>query len=488
MGFKRIVLSLLMIAVFAGLPGQVMASEIAEPETAKNIIPSPNNRFGIHLNEPDSDIEDAKKLVNTNGDWGWVVMVIRANDRNKEKWQRIFNKLREDHLIPVVRIAGRPNSAGFWERPSDNDAKDWADFLDSLIWPIKTRFVTIYNEPNHANEWGGSVDPVDYARRFVEQAKSLKEKSPDFFILNGAIDAAPPNEMPNYASFEYFVSEAVKNNSEFLKYIDGWASHSYPNPDFAASERNEGRATIKSYVYEKKYLESLGKKIDYVFVTETGWKHSDGINSQEARISSEEAARRYKIAFEEVWTEDYLVMVAPFIINYPAEPFDSFSFLNPKVLGEKTEKYLPNFNAIKDLPKTAGRVFQETKAKLTDINLKSFYKHNSEFSIKVTLKNTGQSIWGDGAEVAPRVTGAEQIRNFSIKKLGNGDSVNSTELEEWVVEGRLPEIGSVAVTLSFTPVDQNQNELDKKVNVPIYVASDWEYIYLRARDILSAVL
>lgn len=468
------------------MPANALGAELVEPNNFRTIIPSPNNRFGIHLNEPETDIEDAKKLVNANGDWGWVVMVIRSNDRNNEKWQKIFNRLREDHLIPVVRIAGKPNSAGYWERPSDDDAKIWADFLDSLIWPIKTRFVTIYNEPNHATEWGGQVDPVDYANRFVEQAKALKEKSSDFFILNGAIDSATPNEMPSYASFEYFMSEAAGNNSEFLKYIDGWASHSYPNPDFSAPVTATGKASVKSYVYEKKFVESLGAKIEYVFVTETGWKHSEGVDVDKNRISVTEAADRYKTAFETVWTEDYLVMVAPFIINYPDKPFDNFSFVNPKVLGERTGKYLPNFEVIRDLPKKIGKVFQETKAKFVSIKLKSFYKKGSDFEALVTFKNIGQSLWGDNSSVTPKISGSEQVTNLTIEKTPSADKTNVNESDTWKIKGTLPQKG--VFTLSFVPIDQNQNQLSTPARMPIYVADDWEYIYLSARDILSRIL
>ena len=483
---KLKILIFIILAINLVLPVSVLRAETVEPNTRQTVIPSPNNRFGIHLNEPESDIEHAKLLVNSNGDWGWVVMVIRSNDRDKEKWQRIFNKLREDHLIPVVRIAGKPNAAGYWERPTNEDAKTWADFLDSLIWPIKTRFVTLYNEPNHSGEWGGEVDPVDYANRFVEQAKLLKEKSNDFFILNGAIDAAPPDEMPKFASFEYFVSQAVAGNSEFLQYIDGWASHSYPNPDFAAPVTNTGKASVKSYVYEKTLVESLGKKIDYVFVTETGWKHSEGVNVDGNRISAEEVAGRYKTAYQTVWTEDYLVMVAPFIIDYPDKPFDNFSFLNPKVLGERTEKYLPNFEIIRNLPKNVGKAFQETKAKFENIGLKNFYRKGSNFEASVTFKNIGQSLWGDNVEVTPRITGTENITDLRVEKITNSELINVNENETWKISGNLAEKG--VITLGFTPIDQNQNSLSKPVNMPIYVSDGWEYVYLSARDILSGIL
>ncbi len=41
-----------------------------------------NNRFGIHILNP-SEVEKAAELVNSSGgDWGYVTIPIRANDRD----------------------------------------------------------------------------------------------------------------------------------------------------------------------------------------------------------------------------------------------------------------------------------------------------------------------------------------------------------------------------------------------------------------------
>ena len=62
---------------------------------------SPNNKFGISLAQPNIDqFSQVKELVNSNGgDWGYVTLIIEEKDRNKEKWQAIFDKLRRLHLI-----------------------------------------------------------------------------------------------------------------------------------------------------------------------------------------------------------------------------------------------------------------------------------------------------------------------------------------------------------------------------------------------------
>src|SRR5450830_1826720 len=69
-----------------------------------------NNKFGIHLAQPSIDeFSKVKELVNLNGgDWGYVTLVIQENDRDKGKWQDIFNHLRQDHLIPIIRLATTP--------------------------------------------------------------------------------------------------------------------------------------------------------------------------------------------------------------------------------------------------------------------------------------------------------------------------------------------------------------------------------------------
>src|SRR4030042_3931685 len=136
-----------------------------------------NNKFGIHiLNE--SDQEDASRLVNSSGgDWGYMTIVIREDERDTAKWQRIFDKARRLHLIPIIRLATTQNGEN-WTKPDPNDITSWINFLDSLNWVIKNRYIVIGNEPNHATEWGGEVDPIGYGEYFSNLSKSLKVSNP----------------------------------------------------------------------------------------------------------------------------------------------------------------------------------------------------------------------------------------------------------------------------------------------------------------------
>src|SRR3972149_4839770 len=137
----------------------------------------PNNKFGIHLAVPQQeDIQKAAELVNSSGGkWGYVTLVIEEKDRDKGKWQEIFNQLRKLHLIPIVRLATSPQG-DVWKRPVEEEADGWASFLNSLIWPVKDQYVMLFNEPNHAAEWGGAVDADNYAKVSEAFAAKLKEK------------------------------------------------------------------------------------------------------------------------------------------------------------------------------------------------------------------------------------------------------------------------------------------------------------------------
>src|SRR3989344_8206089 len=152
----------------------------------------PNNRFGIHILEPE-DLPAAARLVNGNGgDWGYVTLVIRQNDLNREKWQAVFDEMRRRHLIPIVRLATVAEKS-YWVKPRIADVNRWVEWLNSLNWVIQNRYVILFNEPNQAKEWGNEINPREYALIAQEFHNQLKAVSADFFILPAGLDTAAPN-------------------------------------------------------------------------------------------------------------------------------------------------------------------------------------------------------------------------------------------------------------------------------------------------------
>lgn len=340
-----------------------------------------NNKFGIHLAvASEEDLIDAAALVNSSGGkWGYVTLVIQENDRDLNKWQNVFDKMRELKLIPIVRIATLPQEGGFWRRPTVEDASGWVDFLNSLNWVVKDRYVILFNEPNHASEWGGEVDAKNYGEIAFEFAKKLKERNPDFFIMLAGLDAAAPHQLPKYEDEENFLREIVTSYSSLFTVVDGLSSHSYPNYGFIASPYKTGRNSIKNYLWELSVLKKLGVKKNLpVFITETGWNG----------VSERQRAKNFKIAFEEVWLPDGKIMaVTPFVLNYQDKPFEGFSW---RKKGAKA--FYQQYETVQGITKLAGDPKQDHTLKVSSlIPSKLTWKSTYQFSIK--LRNEGQSIW-----------------------------------------------------------------------------------------------
>lgn len=327
---KRAILFLFFL-VLAIWPSRVLAIE--DPTAL------PNNKFGIHILFP-SELETAAKLVNSNsGDWGYVTIPIQSTDRNLEKWQKFMDECRRLHIIPIVRIATYPQS-NFWTRPTIFDHLDFANFLGSLTWPVQNRYVIVYNEPNSNLEWGGSVDASHYAQELFYTIDAFKRVSSDFFIISAGLDSHAPNSGDSYKNSYAFLREMNRAVPGIFSRIDGFASHSYPNRDFTASPMQEVGGGVSAYRDEMQFLAQYGRNRIPIFITETGWRHNV--------VSEETAAQFYQYTFENIWKEDTLIAITPFLLNGNASVFSGFSLMKEDGTPSKI------FETIALLPKMKG--------------------------------------------------------------------------------------------------------------------------------------
>ena len=340
----------------------------------------PNNKFGIHLAQPNIDeFSKVKELVNSSdGDWGYVTLVVQENDRDKNKWQDIFNHLRRDHLIPIIRLATIPVGEN-WRRPEAKDAQSWVDFLDSLNWVVKNRYIILFNEPNHGREWGGEVDAKNYAEVAAEFAKKLKEKNKDYFIMLAGFDASAPSWMPDLEDEEKFLRGISNFKFQISNYIDGWSSHSYPNPGFSGSPYATGRGTVRTYEWELELLGELGVNKELpVFITETGWKRGD----------ERTVADNFQTAFDQIWGPDGRVMaVTPFVLDYQGSPFLEFSWKK-----YQSSDFYQQYYYVQSMPKIKGEPEQIEKGWIT-FRFPTDLVVRSTYHFKVKLENQGQAVW-----------------------------------------------------------------------------------------------
>lgn len=445
-----------------------------------NPLSVPNNRFGIHLiSTVDDEASLAASLVNSSGgDWGYVTVLIESKGRDKTHWQNFFSSLRRRHLIPLVRIATQPEG-NYWKRPYEGEAQTWADFLDSLNWPTKNRYVIIYNEPNQGNEWGNSVDAASYAKELDQMISALKAKSQDFFVLNAGFDASAPQKPPSYEDEVTFLRQMNQTVPGIFNRLDGWVSHSYPNPGYVGSPSDSGRGTVRTYQWELGALQSMGVSKNLpVFITETGWKHAEGINFDPSLPTSDKVGQFLQAAFASAWNNRQVVAVTPFLLNYQDPPFDHFSFeklnLNThpnQVLGVSTSPFYPQYQAMSQIGKVLGQPVQENQADLVKGEIYSTLVGGETYNINLTFKNTGQSIWGERGQI--KLVAAVSSNQLTIEPVQLDQSLRIEPGQEatWQIRLKAPDSGSYQIGLQLyqngQAFDSQPAIFNTKVEAPV---------------------
>ncbi len=328
---KKIVVSL--IALFLSLSFSKPAVAVVDP------LASDNNKVGVHILHTD-ELEQAAKLVNgKNGKWGYVTVPIETTDRNREKWNKFMDKADKKKVIPIIRIATLVKEV-HWEEPESLDLIAFANFLNDLNWPTKNRYVIVFNEVNRNDEFGGMVNPGRYADILVNTSRIFKNRNEEFFILPAGLDLASVNRN-GAMEWRNFWKQAYNHNPKVFEVIDGWTSHSYPNPGFIGSPRDKGVMSISGFKYELDFVSNYTDKKMPVFITETGWDQD--------RIEEEKVASYFDYAFDNVWSDVRVAAVTPFLLSAGDGPFEKFSLLDKsaqptepyKVINNKTSKGSP---------------------------------------------------------------------------------------------------------------------------------------------------
>ena len=348
-----------------------------------------DNIFGLHLTQP-NDILTAKDVINSKGgDWGWVTIVIRLDQLDKKMWQDFFDNCRQFHLIPIVRLATIADGEN-WKTPSFSDIDNLASFLNSLNWPTKTQHIILFNEINHGQEWSGEVDIKSFVDISIYASEKFKKHNPNFFILGGALDLASPENPPYFKSAQSVYQEIYTYNPQYFNNLDGLASHSYPNHGFLGTPKDSGQHSILGYSWELKLLRQLGVKKEFpIYITETGWPHREGLDSRNSFYTTKTTSQ-FLIDAYSIWSKDPRIKaVTPFTYNYPQTPFDHFSWL------DSNEQLYPEYQKIINIEKKVNKPDQINNFEVYKIHLPFIIFPNHEYNGQISLKNTGQAIWGE---------------------------------------------------------------------------------------------
>lgn len=321
----------------------------------------PNNKFGVYSYRDNESIDLSAEMVNSNGgDWGWILFPMNTKDQGKEGWDNTFTYLKQKRLIPIIQLVLDP---GFV--PSKSDIDQVADFLNTLTWPTKKRFVSAFNEVNAAEYWGDKLDPEGHAEILNHYIDALKGRSSDFFVLNGAYNASARTGKikTNLGVYTEYLNEneyLERMNNKIpgiFKKLDGWAVHTYPQPEYRGKPLDQtiageadwerGRNTMSSYKWELNILKTKFGVDLPIFITEMGWPHKEGAKERPEWYDKNTVADYYKIVFRDLYVPDNrVVAVIPFAIK--VDHLDNFSFV-----GKDGSRY-PQLDALKSLPKVKG--------------------------------------------------------------------------------------------------------------------------------------
>lgn len=335
---------------------------------------SPNNKIGIHILFP-SELGDAARLVNSNGgDWGYVTIPIQAGDRDLDKWQSFMDECRNRHIIPIVRLAteGDYFNTTVWRKPNYADIVDFANFLNSLAWPTKNRYIIVFNEVNRGDEWGGLPNPEEYAQLLSFSVTVFKSKSQNFFMIGSGMDNASANTAIAMDEYTYF-TQMDKKVPGIFNQIDGLSSHSYPNPAFSQPPDQFTPESVGSFHFEQAHIRRLSLKTLPVFITETGWSST--------QVPDEIIGTYFAQALSTLWSDPSIVAVTPFLLRANGQ-FTNFSFLDDNGNPNSNYKIIFNMRKTKGKPVLSASVLSATLLDSSgDVPIEHFSRQDNTQSV-----------------------------------------------------------------------------------------------------------
>lgn len=280
-------------------------------------------KMGMHVLTKE-EVPEAVSLLQTQDptqqQWYFVTIPYTLADVEKStEWQRFFDNARNLRVIPIVRLV-TVAEGGVWKIPTRKNVVDQINTLSKLEWPTSERRIIIFNEVNHAKEWGGTIDPAEYTRVFRFASLWASSLQKNFIVMPAAMDLAAPNGAATKEAFTY-LEAMIKEDEEIFLYADAWNSHSYPNPAFSAPPTARGKNSLRGYEYELDFLAAQGISDLPVYITETGWEQN--------KKTSRHLTSYYQYALEHIWLPDSrVVAVTPFIFKGAPGPFAQFSFVS----------------------------------------------------------------------------------------------------------------------------------------------------------------
>lgn len=297
--------------------------------------------MGMHLMHT-GELEQFRQVYKDE-EWRFVTIPFTLDDLEKKKeWQDFFDQAEKMRVIPILRLSTSfDQSNNAWRVPTRKNIIEMANFLSKLDWHQDEKFIIVFNEVNHAAEWGGRIDPLLYGSILQFTSSWFHSENKNFKILPAAMDLAANSSANTREAFSYLES-LLQFYPDIFDSIDYWNSHSYPNPDFAASPRRTGQNSVRGFLYELTWLKNKTGHDFQVMITETGWASS--------YLTNYSLSDYYLYALNYIWSDKRVKAVTPFIMKGSPGPFASFSFFdaqgNPTVQLFSLQKAMKSYDSL----------------------------------------------------------------------------------------------------------------------------------------------
>jgi len=288
------------------------------PLTHANTFPTwgtPNNKFGMYINASAAQVGEVAPLVNSNGgDWGWVLVPMDVRQRDPGLWQSIFEACKAHHIKPLVQLFNN-NTCDL----NEIDFPGLAGFFNELSWPTKHLYISVFNEVNAKDYWCEKLAPEEYAVVLNTAIDSFKSVNSNFFLMPAGFNSSCRSG-PRYLDEEDFLLRMNAAVPGIFGKLDGWATHAYPQPEFSGDFYNPPswygvRDQIENYKWEMGLLQRhFGVSGLPIFITETGWAHSEGSMPKKEYKHSSVTARYFDDAYRNHWLPvNQIVAILPFV-------------------------------------------------------------------------------------------------------------------------------------------------------------------------------
>jgi uncharacterized repeat protein (TIGR01451 family) len=274
------------------------------------------------------------------------------------------NAAYDRNLVPILRLQGTLNPAGYWDKPAPGPRADYGPVATGFaryVAGLPRRdthplYIAVWNEPDLWIEWSNAPNATEYARFFVAVSGALRGLADSRIrILNGAMTPANTGFIRQMLAVPGFVGA-----------FDAWASHCYPynHPawyNIHSGTARYGNATIDCYLLEHDAIEHYGGRSDFKFVlAETGHGLGDDVYDFEGYPAINEANRAayVKDAVSRYWPAwPEVIAATPFLLGDPWNGWERFDWLDYDVhLSPPHFAFVPHpqYTAVAALSKPIG--------------------------------------------------------------------------------------------------------------------------------------